>query len=52
MYWLRFGTKVLGLLLAAVALGRLARYIRVPAFLRKVSIDQWRAIDAETDFRP
>jgi membrane protease YdiL (CAAX protease family) len=52
MYWLRFGLKVVGLLCAAIVLGRLARYIRVPAFIRKVSIDQWRAIDAETDRTP
>lgn len=52
MYWLRFGLKIVGLLCAAVVIGRLFRYIRVPAFLRKVSIDQWRAIDAETDRTP
>jgi membrane protease YdiL (CAAX protease family) len=52
MYWLRFGAKVAGLLCASIVIGRLARYIRIPKFLRKVSIDQWRAIDAETDRTP
>jgi membrane protease YdiL (CAAX protease family) len=36
--------------LAALALA--LRYLRLPAGLRRISIDQWRAIDAETDRDP
>ena len=43
---------VLIALLAVFTAGFALRYIPVPAFIRKVSIDQWRAIDAETDRTP
>jgi membrane protease YdiL (CAAX protease family) len=36
--------------LLAIALG--TRYLRLPALLRRISIDQWRAIDAETERSP
>ncbi len=37
---------------AIVVAGFLLRYVRIPRILRKVSIDQWRAIDAETERTP
>jgi membrane protease YdiL (CAAX protease family) len=46
--WLKLGAAAVGIVSAGFAL----RYIRLPGFLRKVSIDQWRAIDAETDRTP
>ena len=33
---------------ALVAIALAMRYLRLPAVLRRISIDQWRAIDAET----
>lgn len=38
------GAVIVGLIALALAV----RWVRLPALLRKISIDQWRAIDAET----
>lgn len=43
--WLELAAAAVAIFSAGFAL----RYVRIPALLRKVSIDQWRAIDAETD---
>jgi membrane protease YdiL (CAAX protease family) len=37
---------------ALVAISLAARYLQLPAALRRLSIDQWRAIDAETERDP
>src|SRR5688572_30564868 len=37
---------------ALVVISLATRYLRLPAVLRRISIDQWRAIDAETERDP
>src|SRR5678816_2857867 len=46
MTWV-VGTSA-ALVAALVAIALAMRYVRFPAVLRRISIDQWRAIDAET----
>jgi membrane protease YdiL (CAAX protease family) len=46
--WLELAAAAVSIFSAGFAL----RYVRVPAFIRKISIGQWRAIDAETDRTP
>ena len=44
--------KLAGATIAIFGAGFGLRYVRLPRLLRAVSIDQWRAIDAETDRTP
>lgn len=41
-----------GVIAALVAIALAIRHVRLPRFLRALSIDQWRAIDAETPREP
>jgi len=46
--WMKLAAAAISIISAGFAL----RFIRVPGFIRKITIDQWRAIDAETDRTP
>jgi membrane protease YdiL (CAAX protease family) len=48
LLWVKVATTLATVFVAGFAL----RFIRIPRLLRRVSIDQWRAIDAETARTP
>jgi membrane protease YdiL (CAAX protease family) len=49
---LQFAAQAGAVIAALVAIALGVRYLRLPLWLRAVSIDQWRAIDVETERHP